>query len=251
MQRASAGLLAGLLAIVPAASAHAAEARVPVGYAMHQSLPLDRATNGVDGALQILEDARLTPALRRNMWGQTADTDLVLAEKNPLRKSFAKMPLKPAHLRLVDNAGKVVEDQAFEVPLAELDRQQLHDGPATVLLTTDHSIGTGSYAGLETSLWAVVQGELMPEPLPGRKVLVGSLKNAWKIVEEKTPQGAAAKAVQVVACHPNFANPNWAATEEFVVELTTYRFAGGAWQAATNSLTGYWENDGAWPDDFP
>ena len=241
-------LAAGLLGLLLTQAAPS----VPAGYAVHQSLGLDPAANGIDGALQILEDARMTPALRQGMWGQTTDTDLVLAERDPLRRRLAKTPLRPAHLRLIDKAGTVVEDQAFDVPLAGLDRQQLHDGPATILVTTDHSVGTGSDAGLETSLWTVDHGELMPEPLPGRPVLVRSLKNAWKIVDEKTAEGIATKAIQLVACHPNWANKDWARTEEFVVELTSYRWAGGAWHDTSTSATGYWESSEDWPDGrFP
>jgi hypothetical protein len=240
------------LFLVLAPAAFAAEPAVPAGYAVHRSLSLDPAANGIDGTLQILEDARITPALRQDMWRQTTDTDLILAANDPLRRALAKTPLQPAHLRLVDGTGKVVADQAFDVPLADIDRQQLHEGAPTFLVTADHSVGLGSYAGLETVLMAVDHGQLVPEPLPGRKALASSLKNAWKITDDKTPGAGSAKAIQVVACHPNYANKDWAATNEFVVELTTYRYAGGAWHGTTASLKGYWESDGDWPDDqFP
>jgi hypothetical protein len=255
------GWVAALLAALPIPAALADEPAAPAGYAVHRSLPLDAATNGVAGALQILEDARITPALRQDMWQQTDDTDLVLAPKDPLRATFAKAPLQPAHLRLVDASGKIVTDQAFEVPLAEIERRQLHDGPPTFLVSSDHSVGTGSYAGLKTRLMMVDHGQLVPETLPGRQFLTSSLKNAWKIVDDQPPgagsakagsaQPSPAKAIQVVACHPNFANPAWAAANEFVVDLTTYRFADGAWHGTTASLKGYWESDGDWPDAFP
>jgi hypothetical protein len=108
--------------------ARAAGPALPAGYAIHQSLALDPAANGIDGALQILEDSRITPALRADMWQETTDLDLVLSEDDPLRKALKKTPLRGAHLRLVDAAGKMIADRAFTVPLAALDRQQLHDG---------------------------------------------------------------------------------------------------------------------------
>jgi len=140
------------------------------------------------------------------------------------------------------------------VPLADIDRQQLHDGPATFLVSADHSLGIGSYAGLETTLMDVDHGQLTTEELPGRKALGSSLKNAWRIVDDPSPgpdgKPVAAKVIQVVACHPNWANPAWVDSQEFVVELTTYRWAAG-WQAKTNSPIGFWESDQDWPEDFP
>jgi hypothetical protein len=243
--RAAFALLA-LLAVPAWAGAPA----MPAGYAIHKSLALDQATNGIDGSLQILEDSRITPALRADMWQQTTDLDLVLGQGDPLRKVLAKTPLRGAHLRLIDAAGKIVADQAFDVPLADVDRQQLHQGAPTFLVSADHSLGIGSYAGLETSLMAVDHGQLQPEALPGRKALGSSLKNGWKIVDDATP-GAPAKAIQTVACHPNWANPAWADSGEFVVDLTTYRFAAGAWHDTTKTAVGFWESDQDWPDGFP
>ncbi len=179
------------------------------------------------------------------MLQQTADLDLVLAAGDPLRKALAKTPLRGAHLRLVDAAGKAVTDQAFDVPLAAIDRRQLHAGAATFLVSTDHSIGTGAYTGLETRLMNVDHGQWAPEALP---VLASSLKNAWRIVDD--PASAGGKVIQTVACHPNWANPAWAAHQEFVVELTTYRFAAG-WHATSRSAVGFWESDQDWPEDFP
>ena len=235
--------------------ARADEMALPAGYALHKSIALDLATNGIDGSLQILEDDRITPALRAQMWQQTTDLDLVLAADDPLRKVLKKEPLKAAHLRLVDGAGKAVTDQTLAVPLADIDRQQLHEGGPSFLVSIDRSIGMGSYAGLETSLMQVDHGLLTAEDLPGRKALGRSLKNDWRIVDDTTPgpdgKPGTGKVNQIVACHPNWANPKWADQQEFVVELTTYRFAAG-WQAQTKSTVGFWESDQDWPDDqFP
>lgn len=233
-----------------AAPAWAGEPAAPAGYAVHRSLALDQATNGIDGALQILEDSRITPALRSDMWQETTDLDLVLAGDDPLRKALSRNPLWGAHLRMIDATGKVAADQAFDVPLADIDRQQLHEGAPTFLVSADHSLGIGSYAGLETSLMSVDHGQLRPEELPGRKTLGSSLKNAWRIVDDATP-GATGKAIQVIACHPNWANPAWAEHQEFVVDQTTYRFAAGAWHETTRTVVGFWESDQDWPDGFP
>ncbi|HEV2676489.1 MAG TPA: hypothetical protein VGV37_18320 [Aliidongia sp.] len=240
-----------LLVLALAAPASADEPVVPAGYALHRSLPLDKAASGIDGALQIVEDSRIGPALRAEMWLQTNDTDLILAAKDPLRASLARKPLLPAHLRLADGAGQILADEPFDVPLADIEAQVLHDGAPTFLVSADHSVGMGSYAGLETTLVEVVKGKLVPVALPGRTALTRSLKNDWKIVADPTP-GSRDKIIQVVACRPNYANPTWAATGEFVVDLTSYRFADGAWHDKSQSFVGYWESDEDWPDDrFP
>ncbi|MDB5361268.1 MAG: hypothetical protein JWO51_2565 [Rhodospirillales bacterium] len=244
-----------LLALALAAPARAGEPAAPDGYAIHRSLALDPAVNGIAGSVQLLEDSRITPTLRAEMWQQTTDLDLVLSEGDPLRKILAKAPLKNAHLRLMDATGAVVVDRSFDVPLADIERQQLHDGAPTFLVSGDHSLGVGSYAGLETSLMVVDHGQLRAEDLPDRAVLVSSLKNAWRIVDDTTPgpdgKPGTGKAIQVIACHPNWANPAWADQQEFVVDLTTYRYAAG-WHGTTNNPIGFWESDQAWPDDqFP
>ena len=247
------GLL--ILAVVAlAVPAWADEPAVPAGYAIHRSLALDQATTGIDGALQILEDSRITPALRADMWQETTDLELVLAEGDPLRKALAKMPLRNAHLRLIDAAGKVIADQALGVPLADIDRQQLHDGAPTFLVSTDHSLGIGSYAGLETGLMLVDHGQLLPEDLPGGTALARSLKNGWRIVDDTNPgpdgKPGTGKLIQAVACHPNWDNPAWAESQEFVVDLTTFSFAAG-WHATTKTVVGFWESDQDWPEGFP
>jgi len=226
----------------------------PAGFAIHQSLALDQATFGIDGALQILEDSRIRPRLRDDMWQETTDPDLVLSEDDPLRTALAKAPLQSAHLRLIDATGTVVADQALGVPLGDIDRQQLHDGAPTFLVSADHSLGIGAYAGLETVLMTVEHGQLLPEALPGGKVLDRSLKNGWRIVDDTNPgpdgSPATGKLIQAVACHPNWDNPAWAETQEFVVDLTTYSFAAG-WHATTKTAVGFWESDQDWPEGFP
>ncbi len=229
-------------------------AEVPAGFAIHQSLALDPATFGIDGALQMLEDSRIAPALRADMWQETTDPDLVLSEDDPLRKALVKTPLRSAHLRLIDAAGKLIADRALGVPLGDIDRQQLHDGAPSFLVSADRSLGAGSYAGLETVLMTVEHGQLLPEALPGGKALGRSLKNGWRIIDDTTPgaegQPGTGKLIQAVACHPNWDNPAWAETEEFVVDLTTYSYAAG-WHATTKTLVGYWESDQDWPEGFP
>jgi len=61
---------------------------------------------------------------------------------------------------------------------------------------------------------------------------------------------ATGKLIQAVACHPNWDNPAWAETQEFVVDLTTYSFAAG-WHATTKTAVGFWESDQDWPEGFP
>ncbi len=78
-------------------------------YTIHQSVMLRKASDGVDGYLQLLEDARLTPELRKDMWIKFNDPLQVLegnvSKDDPLLLSFEDQPVRNARLRLVDAKG--------------------------------------------------------------------------------------------------------------------------------------------------
>ena len=63
-------------------------------YLVHQSIALSKAKNGFDGALLLVEDARITPALRERMWDVDSDPLRFLAPDSSLWAGFkAKAPL--------------------------------------------------------------------------------------------------------------------------------------------------------------
>ena len=148
------------------------------------------ATGSSDGgALEVLEDDRITPTLRRQMWGAADDLDFVPPAGSTLSATFRAHPLRPAHLRLLDGAGTVLEEQVLDRPLAIIWPAPLRGLPAPgFMLTVDRSIGMGSYAGPGTTLLLPSLHRLAPERAiaadgtPTTIDLADTLKTGWTVV---------------------------------------------------------------------
>jgi hypothetical protein len=215
-------------------------------FVVYQSVPVDSKEAGMTGVLQILQDKRVTSEYRQT-WGSSADPEMALGPDDPLVKSFEAHPLKNGRIRLVGQDGHVVSVSSFGEPLAKVDTDYLYgtDFP-TYLVSVDYGVGMGSYAGPATTFMEVRGGRLIDLP-----ILVGqSLKNGWQIVPASSAVG---KEIEQVQCHPNFKNPNWADTDEFVVDYSTYRFVNGQWRKKSVEKIGFWEADDGWPprSSFP
>ena len=102
---------------------------VPQGYAVRQSLKLDRATYGLDGTLEVLEDARITPELQKAMWRISADPRQVLADNDPHRMTFEKNHLRDAKVRIVTTDGRLAFEDKFVWRRPSVSAQ-LHDEAA-------------------------------------------------------------------------------------------------------------------------
>ncbi len=223
----------------------------PDGYVIYQTVDLDPVQSGMSGALQILQDRRVTAAYRET-WGTSSDPEVSLGEDDPFVKAIAKEPLRNGRLRLVDRQGHILVEEEFGAPLAKLDSKFLYGTKfPTYLVTVDYGIGFGSYAGPGTELAEVRQGKLQflhpvekIDTKSNRIALGHSLKNGWEIVQSATGIG---KDILQVQCHPNFDNPKWADEEQFVIVYTRYSFDGHDWHKASRKEIGFWEADG----DFP
>jgi len=193
------------------------------------------------GFLQILQDKRVTPEYREG-WGYSADPEMVLGIDNPFLKSLEAHPLENGRIRLIDKEGHVVAVDSFGEPLARIKTVYLYGTKfPTYLVSVDYGTGMGSYAGPASTLMEVRGGRLIDLPIE----LADSLKNGWQIVPASNGEG---KEIEVVQCHPNFKNPNWAKTEEFVVDYSTYRFVSGQWRKKSVEQIGFWEgDDDGWP----
>lgn len=242
-----------VLAIRPA---FAGMTNIPPGYKLQQSIELNAKISGVAGFLQILEDARLTPAMRKKIWGIAGhDPSFALS---PSEFAHIAPELRNAHLRLVNGAGKVLVDDSFDVGLAQIKTVFLYGTRfPTYLVTSDYSIGMGSYAGPFTELVEISDGRLRYlESAEDMKTdqphisLAMTLKTHWRIV----PDHDGIKKIEAVSCRPNFKNPDVNANE-FIVTYSTYRFDGAAWHHLSRREMGFWEYDGpkSWParDKFP
>lgn len=238
---------------------------IPAGYQIFQIVPLDIATNGINGQLQILQDKRITAGYRK-AWGMSNDPDMALQDAdadNPhdedgaLLKSIKKKPLRNGRIRLVASDGRIVSDEEFEVPLAKIETEFLYPSRfPSFLVWADYGIGMGSYAGPEMSLEEVRQGKLVHvEALRAAgkgKVAItyaDSLKHEGRIVA--SPGGG--KEIERIDCQPNFDGEKIAGKSgDFVVEFSTFRFNGNQWIYRSRKEIGCIENDGddsSWPQD--
>ena len=205
------------------------------------------ATGASDGgALEVLEDDRISPALRRQMWGVAEDPDFVLPAGSPLSATFRAHPLRPARLRLLDGAGTVLAEQVLDRPQAIVWPAPLRGLPAPgFMLTVDRSIGMGSYAGPGTTLLLPSLHRLAPERAiaadgtPTAIDLADTLKTAWTVVPARDGAG---DEIELVACRPVGPKPN------FVTTYSTYRLVAGGgagqWHVASRREPGIWENEG-------
>jgi hypothetical protein len=221
-------------------------ARTSGGYQTVQSITVD------GGSIQILEDARLTPALARKLWQTAVDPVFVLGEDAPEAQTFKAKPLRPAKLRQIDGAGIVVMDLVLneQAPIARLERRRL--GPAAdpvYLITTDDSAGMGSYSGLATALYALQAGRFGPVRATGSNgraeaiILVDTLKSGWKTIDRST----AHTVIEQLFCRPDFAHDKAGEDARFQLTYITYWSDGRNWRMAKRVRTGFWENEGAWP----
>jgi len=249
------GVLAGAL-LCAAAAARAAEEHP--GYVVHASVPLSRRVDGVDGRLELLEDARFTSGLRAQFWG-VQDAAMYCAEVYDSNRAFCtsaeRAPIEPALLRVVDADGRELAVAKQERALSELRVERLRGegGRPSYAVTIDYSVGMGSYAGPETRFAEIRNGRLVwlrsvdaqgknPEPIR----LATTLKSAWKIVPGK-PAGT--PEILQCASRPDMthAAPGDASLP-FVLELTRYVFDGARWRRYRRASPGFWESDAPFPE---
>jgi len=245
-----------VVALLWAVAAHAGDAHP--GYVVHATVPLSKRVDGVDGRLELLEDARVTPELRVQFWARQDHGTYCAATDDSNRKfctSAEGEPLRPALLRIVDDGGRELVVQKQERPLGELRVEQLRGehGRPSYAVTIDFSVGMGSYNGPVTRFAEVRDGRLVwlrsvdaqgkhPEPIS----LMTSLKSAWKIVPS-TATGT--REILRCTCRPDVdhAQPS----DEhlpFVVELTRWAFDGTRWRRYQRASPGFWEDDDPFPD---
>jgi hypothetical protein len=214
-----------------------------------KSLTLTTESDGFDGRLELLEDARITPDFEKTLWG-SGGPDLALDEKDPIYRTLATTPLRHAVLRLIDTRLKVVAEKALDREQARISFRQLHPGGRTILVTTDLSAGWGSYSGPLTELLEAAGGTLktltarnaqsgLSEPIR----LASTLKTAWKLTPMTSGRNSQ-KDILEVACRPDFDAKE---AGSFIVTYTRYHWDGKGWIVLTRKLSGFWEDDGSFP----
>jgi len=235
------------------------------GLAVHQTVTVAGAGTPGERRLEVLEDARITPALRTLMWGGSKDPAWLLAQPGmadaALARSLAETGFRHALLRLVDGKGAVLADRRLDCELGEIAEPALPQGDGTAWgIGDDCSTGEGDFAGLVTRFLKPagdkIRFETYREP-DGRELeltLVTAERIAWHLV----PHGEA-NLVHEVSSHPDFDDPRFVALKPgeappadlpWVVDYLTYRWDGaGAWvKAVRTEKEARWSADDEWPE---
>ncbi len=202
-------------------------------YAVYQRLPLTKGQHGSDGAVVVMREQSM----------------LAVEQYSP------EEPETPcnARLLLVGQNNVPVATQELERPLAKIAAVQLIGGrPASFALTVDYSSGIGSYSGPVTRFFDVIAGRmqwLQAQDSTSGKLqelrVASTLKTEW----QPFPHGRNQDLLEV-SCRPRFKDEQ---DDSFEVTYRRYRFNGHDWLLYSRSEKGFWENEGAFPQEslFP
>ena len=236
----------------PALNERVQDTSVPQGYVVHQSIKLDRATFGLEGTLEVLEDARITPELHKTMWRISADPRQVLADNDPKRATFEKTHLRDAKVRLVTSDGRLAFEDKFVWPLAEIELTPLENaGDPVIFVTTDNTTNFGSYKGTATRLLGFnrakgqngakengpVYATIGEDPKPA--LLIRSQKSDWQL----TKDARGTPVVHLINAYPDVNGE----IHDFIIEYATIRSEEGGWIMNSRTEQGAWEPQEAWP----
>jgi hypothetical protein len=219
------------------------------------SLTLTAASDGFIGKLELLEDARLTPALEKTLWG-SGGPEMALDQNDPRYKDLTTNVLLNAVLRLIDAQGKTVSRTVLEREQARIRFEKLYPGRRAILLTTDLSAGSGSYSGPVTELMTADGGRLKTVVARDEESgssdpirLMSTLKSAWKLVPAAASKNTQ-KDILMVACRPDY-DAEYAG--DFILTYTRYHWDGKGWIVLNRKVRGSWENDNEFPalEQFP
>jgi hypothetical protein len=204
-------------------------------FAIRASLPLTQAMHGIDGTLQLMQDARLTPAMQRKFWN-TGET--------------GKVALKNASLRIVSRDRTLVDSIDLERPMARIANVSLYKtaGRQTFLVTVDFTAEAGSYNGPITYLVEVDGGHLKfleaTDRTTGKADRIGlmqSLKRSWQWAP--APPGSPGTRDILYA----LSQPGDASASEFITIYRRYFFDGTTWIRVSREEKGLTEFDGGPP----
>jgi hypothetical protein len=238
--------------LVVALAAAPAKADTDRAYRLAQSVSV------ADGRIQILEDARLSPALAKTLWKGAVDPSLALGEDDPRAKPFKTKPLAPARLRQTDSKGTIVFDTVpdQQAPVARIEARRLGEASRPVyLVTTNNDAGFGSYSGRATALYALSDGRLTPVSATGGNgkaepvVLATTLKSRWEIADSRPDRTV----IHQVLCRPDLDHAKAGADAQFLMTYLTYWSVGTNWRMAKRITPGFWESDEGFPQasEFP
>jgi hypothetical protein len=224
----------------------------PSPYAVRTSFSLARARDGIDGRIELLEDARIRPEHReaiRQAWGFPPCGAPIDSALTTLCRDLGGDSLPSAVVRVVSVDGTEIDRRALERPLGELSTVRLYgDARPTYLVTVDLSAGMGSYSGPLTRFAELYDGRLrwllaarLPDESSDTLTVAVTLKTGWRFWPRADGAG---QDILLVACRPDFDAPTAPDSDaKFRVTFTRFSFERGRWVERARSEPGFWENE--------
>ncbi|MEP6495804.1 MAG: hypothetical protein ABJF01_24185 [bacterium] len=219
----------------------------PRGYLQHA---LAGASPGL--RVEILEDARITPALRPLI--EAAYGEAPCAADNSQRPpelcaELAQRPLEPAIVRLIDSRNRELGRLPLERATAEVLRVPVSRADSLLGVQVDLSAGIGSYSGPLVRFVNTRGGRLawmsIVNDVTGRSSdlsLPTTLKTAWRAnLDAPHPE------LLLVACRPDLETMDAGGEARFVVTYSRLDLRDDGWHRTDRRAPGCWENEGAFP----
>jgi len=215
-------------------------------YAVYASVALTGGLNGVRGVLQLLQDKRLTPAVRNYISGGGYCLG-GWAEHPEFCESVDSEPLRPAIVRMSDTNGRAIAVRRMQRELAFLKTAYLYETrKPTYLVAVDLRRGAGGWAPVCTHLAEVEHGKLQwlsailaSDNTRFEITLCESLHAEWRIVPSREGRG---REIVFVS-----------ASADGIVSLGRYVWQGKSWRLAISTSAGSWDTERTFPDlrQFP
>jgi hypothetical protein len=241
------------------------------GLAVHQTVILAQAGQPGERRIEVLEDERISSALRYWLWGGSKDPAEFLhhpgvAGDKALAAALEQGPLRRGLVRLVDHDGKLLDFRRLDCELGtvSLEPRQQPDGVVWTL-GDDCSTGDGDYAGLITHFFRLGSDDKIawqhfrgPAGEHDELTVVQARRIAWRPGDLPHLDD-----ITEVSSHPDFEDPRFKALKSgepmppdlpLVTEYIHYRYAGGGeWtKLARTEKSGWFGGDGfPGPDRFP
>lgn len=243
--------LAGACAAPPTAHSVApTDTGTIAGY--RERLSFDAHDAGLSGRVELLEDARITPAARSAIAAAYAVGGRPCVDERAEGANFCasveRVPLRPAIVRLVGTRGNDLGQATLERATASLGRMPVSQRDTVLAVTVDLSAGAGSYAGPVVRFVNATAGRLAwtraidTNGTSADLALVTTLKTGWRL-----NAGSSRPEILLVACRPDFSRPAAGGNVLFVVTYSRLYESGGEWHRLDRRVAGFWENEG----DFP
>jgi len=245
----------------------------PIEFVVHQSVVVADAGKPSERRIEILEDARFTPAMRSAMWGGSKNPADFLAAPGvvadaALKKNFAETEPRRALVRPIDPTGTVLVERQLDCELAATSDHALPQAGGRMVwaVGNDCSTGDGLYAGLITR-FATIEGDKLVwqhyVDAASREDEEMTLVQAARITWHLRPKDRA-ESILEVSCHPDFADPRFQAVKPGealpedlpdVVDYIRYHADGqGGWVRQQRTVKGkQWDDRQDFPADgeFP